>query len=73
MHGELEQAELIANYENYPAKIDASAECMTSVSIFAQKSSFAYKNITRTPAAYNAVREIAPMYSRSIIPHAILC
>lgn len=62
---ELEQAELIANYQSYLAEINASAERMTSVSIFAQKESFAYKNITRTPAAYNAVRDVTPAYSRS--------
>lgn len=65
LRGELEQAEFIANYKNYLAEIDASAERMASVSIFAQKDSFAYKNITRTPAAYNAVREVTPEYSRS--------
>ncbi|MBD5383501.1 MAG: hypothetical protein HDR72_00695 [Ruminococcaceae bacterium] len=65
LRGELEQAELIANYKNYLAEIDASAERMTGVSIFAKKDSFAYKNITRTPAAYNAVREVTPVYSRS--------
>lgn len=63
--GELEQAELIADYKNYLDEIDASAERMTSVSIFAKKDSFAYKNIVRTPAAYNAVREVTPAYSRS--------
>lgn len=62
---ELEQAELIANYRNYLAEIDASAERMTGVSIFAKKDSFAYKNITRTPAAYNKVRNVSPVYSRS--------
>ncbi|MCM1167411.1 MAG: hypothetical protein NC299_16100 [Lachnospiraceae bacterium] len=65
LQNELQQAELIANYENYLAEIDASAERMTSVSIFAKKDSFSYKNITRTPAAYNAVREVKPVYSRS--------
>lgn len=65
LRNELEQAELIADYKNYLAEIDASAERMTSVSIFAKKDSFAYKNITRTPAAYNAVREVVPVYSRS--------
>ncbi len=63
--GELEQAELIADYKNYLDEIDASAERMTSVSIFAKKDSFAYKNIVRTPAAYSAVREVTPAYSRS--------
>lgn len=32
---------------------------------FAKKDSFAYKNIVRTPAAYDAVREVTPAYSRS--------
>lgn len=62
---ELEQAELIADYKSYLAGIDASAERMTGVSIFARKDSFAYKNIVRTPAAYDAVREVTPAYSRS--------
>ncbi len=65
LRGELEQAELIADYKNYLAEIDASAERMTGVSIFAKKDSFAYKNIVRTPAAYDAVREVDPVYSRS--------
>ena len=65
LYDELEQAELVANYKNYLAEIDASAERMTSVSIFAKKDSFAYKNITKTPAAYDAVREVEPIYSRS--------
>lgn len=65
LYNELEQAELVANYKNYLAEIDASAERMTSVSIFAKKDSFAYKNITKTPAAYDAVRQVEPIYSRS--------
>lgn len=65
LYGELEQAELIADYKNYLSEIDASAERMTSVSIFAKKGSFAYKNIVRTPAAYDAVRGVTPVYSRS--------
>jgi len=65
LRGASERAEEIANYKNYLAEIDASAERMTSVSIFAQKGSFAYKNITRTPAAYNAVRNVTPVFSRS--------
>lgn len=65
LYDELEQAELVAGYKNYLAEIDASAERMTSVSIFAKKDSFAYKNITKTPAAYDAVREVEPIYSRS--------
>lgn len=65
LRGELEQAELVADYKSYLAEIDASAERMTGVSIFAKKDSFAYKNIVRTPAAYDAVREVTPAYSRS--------
>lgn len=65
LRGELERAKDIANYKNYLAEIDASAERMTSVSIFAKKDSFAYKNIVHTPAAYDAVREVTPEYSRS--------
>ncbi len=65
LRGELEQAQKIAGYNDYLAEIDASAERMTSVSIFANKNSFSYKNITRTPAAYDPVRGVEPAYSRS--------
>lgn len=65
LHSEAEQAELIAGYKKYLDEIDVSAEQMTSVSIFAHNDSFAYKNIIRTPAAYNAVRDIVPTYLRS--------
>lgn len=65
LYSEAEQAELIAGYKNYLSEIDASAERMTSVSIFAHSDSFAYKNIIRTPVAYNAVRDIVPTYLRS--------
>lgn len=37
LRGELEQSELIDDYKNYLAEIDASAERMTSVSIFCEK------------------------------------
>lgn len=62
---ESERAQEIADYKSYLAEIDASAERMTSVSLFAKKDSFAYKNIVRTPAAYDAVREVIPVYTRS--------
>lgn len=65
LHDEATQAELIAGYKKYLEEIDTSAQQMTSVSIFANKGSFAYKNIIRTPAAYNAVRDIMPTYIRS--------
>lgn len=62
---ELEQAELIAYYKDYLDEIDASAERMTSVSIFANKDSYAYKNIKSTPSAYSAVRDTSPVYTQS--------
>lgn len=62
---EAERAALIGDYQDYLKGIDESAENMTSVSIFADKNSFTYRNISITPAAYDAVRGVTPIYSPS--------
>ena len=62
---EAEQAALIRDYEDYLKGIDESAKNMTSISIFADKNSFTYRNISITPAAYNGVRKVKPQYSPS--------
>jgi hypothetical protein len=38
---------------------------MTSVSIFGDKNSFTYKNIVATPAAYDGVRDVTPVFTPS--------
>ncbi|MDE6724047.1 MAG: hypothetical protein K2J79_00425 [Ruminiclostridium sp.] len=62
---ESEQAALIRDYRDYLNNIDESAKNMTSVSIFADKNSFTYRNISITPAAYDGVRNVKPQYSPS--------
>lgn len=62
---EREQAVHIRDYEDYLKGIDESAKTMTSVSIFADKNSFTYRNISITPAAYDSVRDVKPEYSPS--------
>lgn len=62
---EAEQAALIRDYKDYLNGIDEAAKNMTSVSIFADKNSFTYRNISITPAAYDGVRDVTPEYSPS--------
>lgn len=62
---EAEQAALIRDYKDYLNGIDEAAKNMTSVSIFADKNSFTYRNISNTPAAYDGVRDVKPEYSPS--------
>ena len=62
---EAEQASLVRDYKEYLNNIDESAKTMTSVSIFADKNSFTYRNISITPAAYDSVRDVKPEYSPS--------
>lgn len=62
---EHEQAVHIRDYEDYLRGIDESAKTMTSVSIFADKNSFTYRNISITPAAYDSVRDVKPQYTQS--------
>lgn len=62
---EAEQAALVRDYKEYLSSIDESAKNMTSVSIFADKNSFIYRNISITPAAYDSVRGVKPEYSPS--------
>lgn len=62
---EAEQAALIRDYKDYLNGIDEAAKNMTSVSIFAKKDSFTYRNISITPAAYDGARDVTPEYSPS--------
>lgn len=62
---EAEQAVLVRDYKDYLNGIDEAAKNMTSISIFADKNSFTYRNISITPGAYDGVRDVTPEYSPS--------
>lgn len=65
-NAQLEQAKTIAGYREYIQSIDAAAENMSSISIFSgDKNSFTYRNIQMTPAAYDPVRSVQPVFSPS--------
>ena len=62
---QLEQVAAIRDYKLYLENIDKSAETMTSISIFADENSFTYRNIIRTPQAYEGVKAVEPVFSPS--------
>lgn len=55
----------VSNYDAYLEGIDSRAETMTEVSIFADKDSFVYRSILRTPPAYRHLKGIQPSYINS--------
>ncbi len=63
---QLTQLEAVSKYDEYLENIDATAQTMTSVSIFAKKDSFSYRNIVKTPPAYDAVRSVVPTFDTSL-------
>ena len=65
MNEEIEQLKAVGTYHQYLQSIDDAAATMTAVSIFADPSSFAYRNIVKTPAAYDSVRSIQPVFAPS--------
>ena len=65
MNREIEQLKAVGTYHQYLQSIDDAAATMTSVSIFADPDSFAYRNIVKTPAAYDSVRSIQPVFAPS--------
>ncbi len=65
MNEEIEQLKAVGTYRQYLQSIDDAAATMTAVSIFADPSSFAYRNIVKTPAAYDSVRSIQPVFAPS--------
>lgn len=62
---QLEQAQSIADYESYLENIHIAAKSMKSVSIFADKDSYTYRNITKTPSAYEECRDVTPVFTPS--------
>ena len=65
MNEEIEQLKAVGTYHQYLQSIDDAAATMTAVSIFADPSSFAYRNIVKTPAAYDSVRSVQPVFAPS--------
>lgn len=63
---QLSQLETVSKYDEYLENIDATAKTMTSVSVFAKKDSFSYRNIVKTPPAYDAVRSVTPKFDTSL-------
>lgn len=57
------------HYKEFLDNIDAQAETMTKVSIFAKKGTFNYRNIKKTPPAYDKVRGVQPVFD---ISHGIV-
>lgn len=57
------------HYKEFLENIDAQAQTMTSVSIFARKGTFNYRNIQKTPPAYDNVRDVQPEFS---VSHGII-
>ena len=65
MNAEIEQLKAVGTYHQYLQSIDDTAATMTSVSIFADPDSFAYRNIVKTPSAYDSVRGVQPVFAPS--------
>ena len=62
---QLKRIQQIQGYQDYLAEIDNQAKTMTSVSIFSDTDSFSYRNIVKTPPAYEAVKDIEPVFAPS--------
>lgn len=65
MNQEIEQLKAVGTYHQYLQSIDDTASTMTAVSIFADPNSFAYRNIVKTPSAYDNVRSVQPVFAPS--------
>ena len=59
---ELEQAKAVRDYQSYLSDINASAENITGISIFAEKDSFTYRNAVRIPKSYEQVSSVRPIH-----------
>ena len=55
----------IVHYQDFIDNIDLQKKSMTSVSIFSEPDTFNYRNIVRTPEAYDKVRDVVPVFSIS--------
>lgn len=60
-----EECSQIVNYQQYLDNIDAQAESMSSISIFAKPDTFNYRSIMKTPPAYKHMRDVVPVFGVS--------
>ena len=58
-----EQAHSVNDYDKYLAMIDSQQSSMAI--LFADKNSFSYRNIQKTPPAYKSVQEVVPTFDIS--------
>lgn len=64
-YSQQEYFESLRDYKSYLESIKTAADNVTSVSIFADKNSFTYKNAVKTPTAYEKVSDVVPQGFRS--------
>lgn len=60
-----EECDGVVNYQQYLDNIEAQAESMSSISIFAKPDTFNYRSIMKTPPAYSHMRDTAPVFGVS--------
>lgn len=60
-----EECSQIIGYQEYLDNIDAQAESMSSISIFAKPDTFNYRSIMATPPAYTHMRDVEPVFDVS--------
>lgn len=65
LHELHEECYNVVHYKDYLDNIDAQAESMTSISIFAKPDTFNYRNILKTPPAYKNVQDVQPVFDVS--------
>lgn len=65
LHELHEECYNVVHYKDYIDNIDAQAKSMTSISIFAQKGTFNYRNIQKTPPAYDNMCDVKPEFDIS--------
>ncbi len=61
----LEECGQIVGYNDYLDSIDAQAEAMSGISIFAKPDTFNYRSIMKTPPAYKHMRGVQPVFDVS--------
>ncbi len=59
------ECEQIITYDEYLENIDAQAESMTRISLFAKPDTFNYRSIVKTPPAYKGMQDVQPVFDVS--------
>ncbi len=60
-----EECDGVVHYQQYLDNIEAQAESMSSISIFAKPDTFNYRSIMKTPPAYSHMRDTVPVFGVS--------